>query len=81
MNLYLIKFTYTGTMFLVNAPTKKDALNFAMNANAKVGVINDINLFDKSYYKISIVNFRDLIMLFSKNNYYGKTDNVIIFED
>lgn len=80
MKLYLITFRYYGTQFIVNDPSEERAIDFAIEANKTLGEVNDCNIEDKSLYECEKVDFSLLKELIKRDDYYGTTENTIIFD-
>lgn len=80
MELYLITFRDYGTQFIVNDTLEERAIELAAEANKTLGDIEGYNLEDKELYDCEKINFSLLKELFKRHDYYGSTENVIIFD-
>mgnify|MGYP004695196277 FL=1 len=80
MELYLVTFRDYGTQFIVNDHSEEGAIELAAEANKTLGEIEGLNLEDKTLYNCEKIDFSLLSELIRREDYYGATENVIIFD-
>ena len=80
MELYLVTFRDYGTQFIVNDHSEERAIELAAEVNKTLGEIEGLNLEDKTLYDCEKIDFSLLKELIKREDYYGATENVIIFD-
>ena len=80
-NLYFVTFHPTDTQFGVEQDNEEKALESAIEANKLVGEMEDIDITGKKYYTVEpIKSFESLKIHLKRQDYYGETNDAVIFE-
>lgn len=83
MKLFLVTFDIDLTQFLCNAKDEKEAVEMAHEANMVVGEVDDYDMKTINYddYSVESVDFNLLADMFRRNDYWGRTGNVVVFSN
>ena len=69
-----------GTQFVVDQDSEEKALESAIAVNKTLGEVENVDLSDKSLYKVEKIDFFLLSELFKRDGYYKTVKNAAIFD-